>query len=410
MKAAVGRRVLMLLENCPYPQDNRVCREATTLAAAGYRVVVICPADPGQPWHERLDGVQVYRFPAPVAANGFLGYLLEYGHAMAATFVISLWVCWRQGFDVVHAHNPPDTYVLIAAFYKLFGKRFVYDHHDLAPEMYQARFKDGGKRPVYRTLIWLERLSCRLADHVIATNQSYKTMEMQRGRAPEARITIVRNGPDLDRLQPVAPDAALRETGKTVIGYVGVMGFQDGVDYLLRALRHLVHDLERTDFLCILIGKGDAWARLKDLAEQLDLDAYVWFTGYVSDADLLRYLCTADICVDPDPSNPFNDRSSMIKMTEYMALGKPIVAFDLPEHRVTAQDAAVYARPNDESDFAQHIAWLMDHPKRRESMGQKARERVETALAWPYQKQHLLDAYETLTAGLSEGQQVSPAD
>lgn len=383
----------MLLENEPYPRDNRVRWEATALTAAGYRVTVICPSSPGQPSSETLGDVRVYRFWAPPRANGFLGYLWEYAYSMVATFVISLQVFFREGFDVIHAHNPPDTFVFIAAFYKLFGKRFVYDHHDLCPEMYYARFPGGGFRLVYRALGWLEKLSCRLADHVIATNESYKRMEMERGGVPEQRITVVRNWVDLHLRPPVEPDGALRAMKTTIIGYVGVMGFQDGVDYLLRALHHLVHDLGRTDFYCILIGTGDAWTDLKALARRLSLDQHLRFTGFVSDDDVLRYLSAADICVDPDPSNPFNNRSTMIKMMEYMALGKPIVAFDLPEHRITAEQSAIYVAPNDERAFARALTQLMDNPLRRKAMGALGRRRMDTTLAGHSVVPKLLEAY-----------------
>lgn len=396
MKASVGRRVLMLLENQPYPQDPRVRREATALKDAGYSVSVIAPGRKGQPWRETIDGVKVYRFPAPPGGNGFWGYLWEYGYSVTAAFILSLLVFFRNGFDVVHAHNPPDTFVFIAAFYKLLGKRFVYDHHDLAPEMYYARFEGKGNRLVHLALVALEKLSCKLADHVIATNESYKRIEMQRGQVPEERITIVRNGPELKNLQSVEPDAELRLKAKTIIGYVGAMGVQDGIDYLLRALRHLVYDLGRSDFFCVMIGRGDAQANLKQLTTQLGLDDHVWFTGWVSDADLLRYLSTADICVDPDPSNPFNDRCTMIKMTEYMALGKPIVAFDLPEHRFTAREAALYVRPNDELEFARALVQLMDDPEQRQVMGSFGRRRVETELAWCYSVPALLSVYRKL--------------
>jgi glycosyltransferase involved in cell wall biosynthesis len=395
MKASVGSHVLMLLENNPYPADPRVFLEAKALTTAGYHVSIICPRHPGQAWYEVLNAVRVYRYPMPPAANSILGYVWEYGYSTVATFILSLLVCWREGCDIVHVHNPPDSFVLIAAFYKLLGKRFIYDHHDLAPEVYYARFGGRGNRLVYHVLVFLEKLSCRLADHVITTNQSYKQIEMQRGRVSEERITIVRNGPDLHRLQPVAPTP--RSPGKTIIGYAGVMGYQDGVDYLLRALHRLVYDLGRTDVFCILLGGGDAWASLKVLAMQLRLDEYVWFSGWVSYADLIRNISTADICMAPEPSNPYNDRSTMVKMMEYMALRKPIVAFDLPEHRFTAQDAAVYACPNDEMDFARHIAALMDNPEQRQRMGQRGRERVETELAWTYQEKHLLEAYRVLT-------------
>jgi len=398
MRESAGSHVLMLLENDHYPQDSRVCCEAVTLVSAGYRVSVVCPKGSGQRWQETINGVRVYRYPAPPDGSGFLTYLWEYGYCLVASFALSILVCSRHRIDTIHAHNPPDIFVLIAVFYKLFGTRFVFDHHDLAPEMYYARFGNKGRRPVYRALVVFERLSCRVADRVIATNQSYKTVEMERDRVPDQRITIVRNGPDLARLQPVEPDSDLPQKAGTIIGYVGTMGFQDGIDYFLRAIRHLVRDLGRTDIFCVLIGKGDAWRSLQAYARELDISSYVWFTGRISDEDLLRYLSAADICVDPDPANPFNDRSTMIKMMEYMALGKPIVAFDLPEHRVTAQDAAVYARPNDELDFARNIAWLMDHPEQRRERGRKGRERVETSLAWPHQASNLLEVYRSLDA------------
>lgn len=396
--SGVGRRVLMLLENYAYPQDGRVRREAVALVAAGYRVAVICPSEPGQPWHEVVDGVRVYRFPAPPAGQGFLGYVWEYAYAMVASLLLSWLVFWRDGFDVIHAHNPPDTFVFIALCYKLLGRRFVYDHHDLAPEMYYARFGGQGKRLVYQALVWLEKLSCLAADHVIATNESYRAVEMQRGGVPGERITIVRNGPDLTRLRSVEPDPRVRRMGTTIIGYAGVIGFQDGVDYLLRALHHLVHDLGRTDFYCVIIGKGDARASLRALAHQLGLDEHVWFTGWVPDADYVRYLCSTDICVDPDPSNPFNDRSTMNKVMEYMALGKPVVAFDLPEHRFSAREAALYVRPNDELELARALAQLMDAPALREAMGALGRRRVEDALDWCHSVPNLLAAYRAVLA------------
>lgn len=399
VRAAAGGRVLMLVQNNPYPQDPRVRREARALADAGYQVSVISPALPGQPWRETLDGVRAYRYPLPPAANGFLGYLLEYGYSMVMLFLVSLLVFLREGFDVIHVANPPDTLALVAAGYKLLGKRFVYDHHDLAPEMYYARFPGRGNRLVHFALVLLEKLSCRLADHVIATNESYKKMEIERGRVREACITIVRNGTDLHRMGPVEPDRALRSMKKTIVGFAGVMGFQDGVDYLLRALHHLVRDLGRTDFYCVLIGGGDAFADLKVLTRHLALDEYVRFTGYLFGEDLVRVLSAADICVDPDPSNSYNDRSTMMKLMEYMALCKPIVAFDLPEHRFTAQQAAIYVTPNDERAFAQALAMLMDDPARRHAMGADGRGRVERELAWHYSVPKLLEVYGRLLAG-----------
>ncbi len=383
----------MLLENYTYPQDGRVRREATTLTKAGYDVSVICPAGSGQPLREKVGEVQVYRYPPPPDGDGIMGYLWEYGYSMAATFFITLFVFISKGFDVIHAHNPPDTFSLVAAVYKLFGKYFVFDHHDLSPEMYCARFRGEGKQIIYKTLLFFEKLTFRLANHVIATNQSYKTIALERSNLAPGQVTVVRNGPELDRVRLAPPDPALREKARIIIGYVGVMGYQDGVDYLIRALAHLVNDLGRKDFYCVLVGKGDAINEIKALTTELGLDAYIWFTGRISDEDLMRYLSTADICVDPDPSNPFNDRSTMIKMMEYMTMGKPVVAFDLWEHRVTAGEAAVYARPNDELDFARKIAGLMDAPETRRRMGEIGRERIEKELSWKCHERYLLSAY-----------------
>ena len=387
----------MLVENLPYPRDVRVRQEALALAGDGCQVTVIAQRGPRQAWRERVEGVRVYRYPAPPPAEGLLSYAWEYGYSLAAMFVLTAWVAVAHGFDVLHAANPPDTAVLIAAGYKLLGKRFVFDHHDLAPELYDVRFGGSrGRRWARAALLWLERLSCRLADQVIATNESYRAVELSRGRAPAGRITVVRNGPALGLWRPVAPDPVLRQRAAIIIGYVGVIARQDGLDYLLRALARLRDDLGRSDFFCVVAGQGDELPALKALAGQLGLDAHVGFAGYLSDTELVRCLCTADICVDPDPSNAFNDRCTMTKMMEYMALAKPIVAFDLPEHRATAQEAAAYARPNDELDFARQIAALMDDPRRRRRMGAFGRQRVENELAWPHQAPHLLAVYRAL--------------
>lgn len=389
----------MLLENGSFIGDIRVSHEAKALVSAGYKVSVICARRKQRPWHETVEGVQVYRFPRPIKGDSFIGYLLEYGYAMVAIFLLSFNVLLREGFDVVHTHCPPDTFALISAFYKILGKRIVYDHHDLAPELYyHARFRNGANRYVYQLLIVLEKLSCRLADHVIATNDSYKTMEMERGGVPADRITIVRNGPDMEMLLPSDPDPDLRKRDQTILGYVGAMGPQDGVDYLLRAMRHLVFDMDMREVYCVIIGRGKALPGLMELARELSLEQNIWFTGWIPVEDKIRYLTTSDICVVPDPSNPFNDRCTMIKMMEYMALGKPIVAFDLPEHRVTAQAAAFYARPNDELDFARQIVTLINDPKHRKKMGELGRKRIKAGLAWPYQAEKLVNAYRVLLA------------
>lgn len=390
-------RVLMLVENNSYPKDPRVRREAEVLKNAGYKVAVISFAEKNQRWREMVNGVHVYRYPAPPAANGLAGYLYEYGYSMLSMFLLSLWVWVVQGFDILHAANPPDTMVFIAAFYKLFGKRFIFDHHDLTPEMYYARFPRGVNRLVYRALLFSEKLSCRLADRVIATNASYKAVEMSRDGVPERCITIVRNGPVLKRTHWANPDLKLRNRASTIVAYAGIIAVQDGVDFLLRAIRHLVYDLRQTDLLCVIIGDGDALPSVKRLAQDLNIADYLYFTGWVEDpVTYASYIATADICVDPSPSNPYNDRCTMIKMMEYMAASKPIVVFDLPEHRFTAQSSAIYARANDESEFAKAIAELMVDAPRRQSMGAAGRHRVEHQLAWEYSAPKLLDAYSSL--------------
>jgi glycosyltransferase involved in cell wall biosynthesis len=357
---------------------------------------VISPAARGQRWREVVDGIQVYRFPQ-FEGTSLPGRVWEYLYSTSAIFVLSLlaWAC--KGFDVIHAANPPDTLVFVAAFHKLFGKRFIFDHHDLSPDMYCAGF--GGKRTdlAYHALAALEKLSCRLADHVIATNESYREIEMERGGVPRDRITVVRNGPPSRFCLPVEPDPALRPAGKTVLAYAGLMGPQDGLDRLLRALRHLAYDLGRTDFICYLMGKGSMYGQLQDLTMSLGLSEYVRFTGFISDKErFLRYLASADICVDPDPSNGYNDRSTMVKIAEYMALGKPIVAFDLRETRFTAQDSAVYVKDNNEMEFARALAALMDDPERRKAMGESGRHRAETELTWRHSATHLLSAYRSV--------------
>lgn len=397
MNVKNGKRVLMLLENNGYPGDARVRREANALAANGYSVAVIAPKEGKQPWREDVDGVMAYRFPAPAEGSGFLGYLWEYGYSLIMMTIYSVIVLAQRGFDVIHAHNPPDILVLVALIYKPFGVKFIFDHHDLSPEMYNANFEKEGTGIMFNILVFFEKLSCRVADHLIATNQSYKNMQIERSGVPEDKVTIVRNGPNLKRMRLVDPDPELASMGKTIIGYVGEMSSHDGLDYLLRALHHLVYDLKRTDFYAVLIGSGTAWDSLNVLVKELDLTDYVRLTGYISEADMLAYLSATSICVDPDPYNPFNDRCTMIKMTEYMALQKPIVAFDLTEHRVTAQDAALYAKKNDEMDFARKIIQLMDDSDTRVRMGQLGRVRMEQELAWEHQIHSLLEAYNALT-------------
>lgn len=398
-RLSAGRpiRVLMVVENNGYPTDTRVRVEALALTAAGYDVTVIAPNADRHPWAETIDGVHVRRYPPPPAGAGLRAYLLEYLYATVVSFVMVLRVLAGRGFDVIHLHNPPDTLWVAAVPAKLAGKRVIFDHHDLAPEMYDAIYGPRARAVVRAVLLLLERVTFRMADHVISTNESYRDIAVGRGRVPGRRITVVRNGPDLQRVRRVQPDADLRARAGFIVGYVGLMAKQDGVDQLLRAVRQLVHVLGRRDVLFMLIGYGDELDALQRLARELEIEPWIWFTGQISDDELFRrYLSTADICVTPDPATPYADHSTMIKMMEYMALGKAIVAFDLRENRASAGDAAVYVAGNDSAAFAQAIAALMDDPARREEMGRVGWQRVEDGLSWMHSVPHLLAAYDAV--------------
>ncbi|HEU5135132.1 MAG TPA: glycosyltransferase family 4 protein [Steroidobacteraceae bacterium] len=395
-----GRRVLIIVENLPCPFDRRVWQEARTLAAAGYVVSIICPKAPGyEKSFERIDDIDIHRHSLPAEADGVLGYALEYSVALAMEFWLSLKVLFGRGFDVIHACNPPDTIFLIGAFYKLFGKKYVFDHHDINPELYEAKF---GKRGFGRSLlVALERMSFNTADMVISTNESYRSIAIERGRKNPADVHVVRSGPDLTRIRVVPPNPALKKGRKYLVGYVGVMGKQEGIDLLLQAVQLIVHHLKRTDIQFGLVGGGTELAAMRELAKQLGVAEYVTFTGRAPDAELLEMLNTADICVNPDRANDMNDRSTMNKVMEYMALGKPVVQFDLTEGRVSAGDASWYARPNDVADLAQKMIALLADENQRIHMGAIGRERVERVLSWQHEAPRLLAAYEHLTGDRS---------
>ena len=390
-----GRRVLIIVENLPCPFDRRVWQEARTLAGAGYQVSIICPKAPGyEGAFEQLDGIDIHRHSLPREADGVFGYALEYGWALAMEFWLSLKVLFGRGFDVIHACNPPDTLFLIGGFYKLFGKRFVFDHHDINPELYEAKF---GKRGLgQKLLLILERLTFRTADMVISTNESYRRIAIGRGGVDPRDVFVVRSGPDLTRIKKVEPNAALRKGRRYLVGYVGVMGKQEGIDLLLQAVQLIVKHLGRTDIQFGLVGGGTELAAMRQLAKDLGVAEYVTFTGRAPDTELLEMLNPADVCVNPDRANDMNDRSTMNKIMEYMALGKPIVQFDLTEGRVSAGEASLYARPNDVADLAQKIVSLLADEAARARMGAIGRERVERVLAWQHEAPRLLAAYEQL--------------
>lgn len=388
---------MIVVENLPVPFDRRVWQEATTLVGAGYEVSVICPKGKNyERGYEYLEGVHVYRHPLPIEANGAVGYAAEYALALFWQFVLAWRVYFARGFDVIHACNPPDTIFLIGRLFKLFGKRFLFDHHDINPELYEAKF--GRRDFFYRLLCRLERMTFRTADISIATNESYRRIAIERGGMAPERVHVVRSGPDLKRLKRVPPDGSLKRGRRYLVGYVGVMGRQEGIDVLLRAVRYVVFSQKRTDVQFGLVGGGPELAALERYAAELGIADYVTFTGRIPDAELLRWLNTADVCVNPDVANEMNDKSTMNKIMEYMALGKPIVQFDLTEGRFSALEASWYARRNDEVDLANKIVALLDAPAERERMGEYGRNRVVNALAWNHEAPKLLHAYEQLFA------------
>jgi glycosyltransferase involved in cell wall biosynthesis len=404
----------------PYPNDERVRQEAETLVRAGYRVSVVCSALSGEPMRERVNGIEVYRFrpillsyqtrqkrdrassavshatdsEASRRRKEVLRYLFGWGGSTLVVLGACARILAREGIDVVHAHNPPDTLALAALPWKLAGVRFVYDEHDLAPEMYLARGGGRGSRSlIFRALLLLERLSYRLADHVITTNESYRHMAVTRGNIAPGQITIVRNGPLLEEFPEPAGTSSDNGRG-IVLGYVGIIGYQDGVDELVRAVHELVFNLERRDVSCVVIGSGDAVDGLRRLARELAVDDRITFTGWLPHAAAMRVLAEVDVAVEPAPANPYTEQSTMLKIMEYMALGKPVVGFDLRENRVTADGAALFVRAcNNPAELARAIAQLADDPELRARMGALGRKRVEEELAWMYSEPQLLEAY-----------------
>lgn len=386
-----GRRVLILVENLPLPFDRRVWHECRTLIAAGAEVAVICPTGKGyEAPYECLDGVHIYRHPLPLDASGAAGYLLEYGAALFHEMRLAIRVRRRHGFDTIQACNPPDLLFLVALPFKLFGTKFIFDHHDINPELYEAKF--GRRGLFWRLMLLFERLTFAAADVVISTNESYRRIALTRGRKRPEDVFVVRSGPDLNRLTVLPPNPAWRNGRAEMLGYVGVMGDQEGIDLLLEAVRVLVRDRGR-DLQAVLVGGGPALEGLKAQAAAMGIADHVTFTGRAPDATLFEVLSTADVCVNPDRVNPMNDLSTMNKILEYMAFSRPIVQFDVTEGRFSAQAASLYARPNDTADLAEKIAALLDDPAARARMGAFGRARVETELGWDHQVDALVAAY-----------------
>jgi glycosyltransferase involved in cell wall biosynthesis len=385
-------RVLFLVENVPYALDTRVRREAHTLRAAGASVTVICPGPAGTSSTEH-DGIRVYHYPKPSFGGGFVAHLVEYAASLCWHTLLTAWVAIRHGFDVIHVANPPDLLWLVAAPYRLLGKRFIFDHHDLVPELFAVRF--GSRLPRLSSLmIALERCSIRLANHVISTNETFRRIAIERGgKAPNA-VSIVRNGPWLGRDFPrVTPDPQVRALGGIVVGYLGIMNDQDHLDHLLEAARIVRLDAGRDDIAFVLIGSGDAYPKLLRLRDAMGLTEGVRMPGTLPWNEVLATLSAVDICVQPDPPTAFNRHLTMNKLMEYMALGKPSIAFDMPETRFSGADAVMYVPGESPHNLAQAILSLADDADMRTTLGRRARQRIESSLAWEHQAANLIEVY-----------------
>jgi glycosyltransferase involved in cell wall biosynthesis len=402
--------VLMMIENGPFPFDRRMRHLAEALHGAGYKVSVICPKgkDHDDRSFEVVDGIKVYRFPVLFDASQRLGYVLEYLWALFCLGGLLLLVWIRNGIDIIHCANPPDIMFLLAWPFKLLGKKFIYDQHDLCPELYHSKF--GGFDRIYRSLLFLERQSYRTADLVISTNQSYREIARERGGITDQRSAIVRNGVDIKRFCRKAPKPELKRKFDYMAAYLGVMGKQDGVDRVVHAAYHVVHTFGRRDVSFALIGTGECWDELRRLSEELKVSDEVQFLGYVPDDVLLDYLSTADVCLAPDPPDRMNQLSTMTKIMEYMACQRPIVSFDLLETRRSAGDAAVYVEKDDTKMFARALLELLDDQPRREMMGRVGLERSIQLVGLDRSKAALLEAYSRLIGKPTSFSELPPID
>ena len=386
------KKLLIIVENLPVPFDRRVWREACSLRKAGYEVTVLSPKGKGcKRGHEYLEEIHVYRHPMPKEGNSPLGYLWEYGCALIWEVIYSWWIYLRHGFHVIQGCNPPDNIFLVALPFKLFGVKYIFDHHDTNPELYVSKYER--KDFLYRSQMWLERLTFYFSDVVMSTNSSYREIAIRRGGVAPQDVFVVRNGPDLETFKPVPPKPELKHGKRYLIGYVGTMSIQEGLDILLETAAQ-IKSAGRKDVHFTCVGGGPELATLRLMVREKNLSDIVDFPGRVPDSQLLDILSTADVCVNPDKPCEMNDISTMIKIMEYMALGKPIVQFDLKEGRFSAQEASLYSsNHNQVADFADKILWLLDHPEERMRMGEFGRRRVEKELAWEHSVENLLAAY-----------------
>ena len=388
------RKILIIVENLPVPFDTRVWQEATTLAENGYGVSVICPTGKGyDKEYEYLSGVHIYRHRLPREGNGAIGYAREYFCALREEYRLAKLIYKKHGFHVIHGCNPPDNIYLIAGRFKKYGVDYVFDHHDICPELYEAKFgKASGF--FYKTQLWLERNTYKHCKFAFVTNESYKRIAIERGGMDKDNVFVLRSGPRPERLRITPAREEIKRGRKYMVGYIGVIGQQEGIEYLLSAASYIRNSLHRDDIFWGIVGGGPHLEQLRKECGRMGLDDIVEFTGRVSDEKMLDYLNTADVCVNPDKYNAMNDKSTMNKILEYMALGKPIVQFDLTEGRYSAQEASLYAAPNDAEDMARKIIELLENPEKRKQMSEYGRNRIVNELSWEHTSKALLQGYD----------------
>jgi glycosyltransferase involved in cell wall biosynthesis len=402
----VTRRVLIIVQNLPVPFDRRVWLECQALVRAGYQVAVVCPKGKDDPSYQVIDSVEIYKYKPYAPGGSKLSFIAEYLYSFAATARQTLKARRGGRFAVMQACNPPDIFWPIALVLRVLDRtKFVFDHHDLCPELFESRFPDG-PGAAHKGLRWLERRTHRTADHVISTNDSYREIAIRRSGKKPGDVTVVRTGPDPEKLRRGEPEPDLRRGRTHLAAYIGVMGPQDGVDIVVRAADVVVREMGRADIAFTLIGKGDCFDELVALRDELKLNGHVEFTGRAPDELVKRVMSTADIGLSPDPKNPLNDLSTMNKTMEYMSFGLPVVAYDLKETRVSAGDAAVYVTPTgspdqDVRDYAKAIVDLADDEAERLRMGKLGRIRVEEELAWSHSARAYTGVYAKLTGGAS---------
>ena len=391
-----GKKITIVVENLPVPFDRRVWQEANALKEAGASVCVICPKTKTYPKsYEYIDDIHIYRHALPEAKRT-LDYFKEYFLALFHETRLLFKIFKKHGTqDVIHACNPPDLIFIAALPFFLFSKcKFLFDHHDINPELWIAKF--GKKGLGYQAMILAERMTYFFAKHAIVTNESYKEIAMRRGKKKESEVTIVRSGPDLSKLKISAAKPELKKGFSFLVGYVGVMGKQEGIDLLLKSIDYIVNEKARTDIFFCIMGGGPELENLRLLTKEMNLEKFVEFPGRVSNEFLADILNTADVCVNPDIPSEMNDKSTMNKIMEYMAFGKPIVQYDLKEGKFSARKASLYAKNTDVKDFAEKILWLLDNEKEAKAMGKFGQERVSKELSWDFEKPKLLSAYQKI--------------